>query len=181
MKIKPPKLGGKKVGIFASRAPHRPNPIGLSIAKVEKVEGNALYVSGVDLVDGTPILDIKPYIPQWDAVPDACAPSWVTDPPVPPITEIEFSVKAEVSLQALAGELVYLKGGEGPGSVKEGIREALGCDPRSTALRNKYGSKVEFGFCIDSLNVICQMIDERHAALVLDVELNAERKAREAM
>ncbi len=74
--VRPPRLGGnEKVGVFASRSPFRPNPIGLSSVKLESVEktseGLALIVSGVDLLDGTPIFDIKPYIPSSDCHVDA--------------------------------------------------------------------------------------------------------------
>ncbi len=76
-KVRPPLLGGnKKVGVFATRSPFRPNPIGLSSVKLEKIEysekeGPILFVSGVDLLDGTPIFDIKPYLPYTDSHPDA--------------------------------------------------------------------------------------------------------------
>ena len=53
-------------GVFATRAPSRPNGIGLSTVKLEKVEGNILYIEDVDIIDGTPLLDIKPYVPQFD-------------------------------------------------------------------------------------------------------------------
>lgn len=75
--IRPPRLGGaRKVGVLASRSPHRPNPIGLSVVKLERVERDApggaeIHVSGVDLLDGTPVLDLKPYLPYADIVPDA--------------------------------------------------------------------------------------------------------------
>merc|ERR1712136_250672 len=65
-KVKPPRLDGTKVGVFASRTPHRPNQIGLTLAKLDHVKGDELYVSGIDIVDGTPIVDIKPYIPMYD-------------------------------------------------------------------------------------------------------------------
>ena len=75
--VKPPRLGGKKrMGVFATRSPYRPNDIGLSSVKLEKVcyepdKGPILYVSGADLMDGTPIYDIKPYIAYSDCHPDA--------------------------------------------------------------------------------------------------------------
>lgn len=53
-------------GIFATRAPKRPNPIGLSVIKLQKIQGNILYVENVDILDGTPLLDIKPYVPDFD-------------------------------------------------------------------------------------------------------------------
>lgn len=65
-KVHPPRLNGKSCGVFASRAPHRPNPIGLTLAKIESVNGGCLYVSGIDIIDGTPVIDIKPYIAKYD-------------------------------------------------------------------------------------------------------------------
>lgn len=56
-----------KRGLFSTRAPMRPNPIGISCVRLEKIEGNRLYISEVDLLDGTPVLDIKPYSKQFDA------------------------------------------------------------------------------------------------------------------
>ena len=58
-------------GLFAVRAPRRPNPIGISVVKLQKREGNILYIDNPDMLDGTPLLDIKPYIPDFDAYPDA--------------------------------------------------------------------------------------------------------------
>lgn len=75
--VRPPRLGGdKRVGVFATRSPFRPNDIGLSSVRLQRVEidshdGPVLYVSGADLVDGTPIYDIKPYLPYVDCHPDA--------------------------------------------------------------------------------------------------------------
>lgn len=70
--VRPPRLGGNtRIGVFASRSPFRPNPVGLSVVKLEKVEKGELLVSGVDLLDGTPIYDIKPYLPFADSIPDA--------------------------------------------------------------------------------------------------------------
>ncbi len=75
--VRPPRLGGnKRTGVFATRSPFRPNPLGLSSVKLEKIEldspeGPLLFVSGADLMDGTPIYDIKPYIPYADSHPEA--------------------------------------------------------------------------------------------------------------
>ena len=72
-KIAPPALGGKKVGIYATRSPHRHNPIGITLCKLDRIQIHGphkvtLHVSGLDLVDGTPVLDIKPYVPVYDSV-----------------------------------------------------------------------------------------------------------------
>jgi tRNA-Thr(GGU) m(6)t(6)A37 methyltransferase TsaA len=74
--VRPPRLGGnKRVGVFATRSPFRPNPIGLSSVRLLKIafedDGPVLYVEGADLVDGTPVYDIKPYLPYTDSHPDA--------------------------------------------------------------------------------------------------------------
>jgi len=70
------KFGGLKVkpfldqelrGVFATRAPSRPNPIGLSVVKLLKIESNILFVQELDILDGTPLLDIKPYLPEFDS------------------------------------------------------------------------------------------------------------------
>jgi tRNA (adenine37-N6)-methyltransferase len=78
--VKPPRLAGESTGVFSCRTPHRPNPIGLSLCKIERVEGKNLHLSGVDLVDGTPILDIKPYLPYSDKPGEDAAvryPDWL--------------------------------------------------------------------------------------------------------
>lgn len=76
--VRPPRLGGnERMGVFATRSPYRPNPIGLSCVKLEEIrstaEGPVLVVSGIDLRDHTPIFDIKPYLPYADAHPEAAA------------------------------------------------------------------------------------------------------------
>jgi tRNA (adenine37-N6)-methyltransferase len=84
-KISPPALGGgKKVGVLATRSPHRYNPIGITLARLDRIDfegGGILHLSGIDLVDGTPVLDIKPFVPLYDAPPASqlpvSIPSWV--------------------------------------------------------------------------------------------------------
>ncbi|WP_201164991.1 tRNA (N6-threonylcarbamoyladenosine(37)-N6)-methyltransferase TrmO [Pseudomonas sp. S60] len=72
LKVRPPRLGGNKsMGVFATRATHRPNGIGQSVVRLEGVEPGRLLLSGIDLLDGTPVLDIKPYVPYADTVADA--------------------------------------------------------------------------------------------------------------
>ena len=70
--------GRRRVGLFASRAPYRPNPIGLSCVRLISISGLTLHVADSDLLDGTPILDVKPYIPAADAFPEAHA-GWVDE------------------------------------------------------------------------------------------------------
>ena len=93
--VRPPRLGGNvRKGVFATRSPFRPNPIGLSSVRLEKVEidpslGPVLYVSGADLMDGTPIYDIKPYIAYTDSHPEAV--SGFASTPAEFLLEVEFA------------------------------------------------------------------------------------------
>lgn len=75
--VKPPR-GGSKRGVLATRSPHRPNAIGLSAVELVCIEGRTLHLRGVDLLDGTPVLDIKPYVPYADAFPIAKA-GWIDE------------------------------------------------------------------------------------------------------
>ncbi len=78
MDVVPPWAGGKKIGLFASRAPARPNPIGLSVVRLLEIRDNRVYTSGMDVFDGTPLLDLKPYLKDLDAKTDANH-GWVED------------------------------------------------------------------------------------------------------
>ncbi len=75
--VRPPR-GGVRRGVLATRSPHHPNPIGLSAVELVGREGGVLHVRGLDLIDGTPVLDIKPYVPYCDAFPDSSA-GWVDE------------------------------------------------------------------------------------------------------
>lgn len=79
-KVSPPVISpaGRRVGVFASRSPHRPNPIGLSCVELTGIEGLVLHIASFDMLDNTPVFDIKPYIPLADAFPDARA-GWVDE------------------------------------------------------------------------------------------------------
>lgn len=75
--VLPPRGPRVRRGVLSTRAPHRPNPIALSALRLLRVEGHILHVHGIDLLDGTPILDVKPYVPYTDAFPDS-AVGWLT-------------------------------------------------------------------------------------------------------
>ena len=117
--VRPPRLGGNvRKGVFATRSPFRPNPIGLSSVRLEKVDidpklGPVLYVSGIDLMDGTPIYDIKPYIAYTDSHPDAV--SGFASTPAEYLLEVDF---AEDLLQKV------------PENQRESLIEVLAHDPR---------------------------------------------------
>jgi tRNA-Thr(GGU) m(6)t(6)A37 methyltransferase TsaA len=76
-KVQPPRSSVRR-GVFATRAPHRPNPIGFSIVKLLRIDGLVLHVAEIDMLDGTPVLDIKPYVPYADAFPNARA-GWLDE------------------------------------------------------------------------------------------------------
>jgi len=138
-KIHPPRLKGGKIGVFASRSPHRPNPIGLSLAKLEKVEGDTLYLSGIDLISGTPILDVKPYLPFCDAAKDPLA-GWVPDNAFPEL---------KVVLSPGAGKDIQAADPAGLLGLRGLIVDALKHDPRNRrdATQMKDGAELEFFLC----------------------------------
>ena len=117
--VRPPRLGGNvRKGVFATRSPFRPNPIGLSSVRLEKVDidpqlGPVLYVSGADLMDGTPIYDIKPYIAYTDSHPDAV--SGFASTPAEYLLDVDFP---EELLQKV------------PETQRESLIEVLAHDPR---------------------------------------------------
>ncbi|WP_045857462.1 tRNA (N6-threonylcarbamoyladenosine(37)-N6)-methyltransferase TrmO [Teredinibacter purpureus] len=103
-KVRPPRLGGNRsVGVFATRSPVRPSAIGLSVVRLERIEGKngvQLYISGADLLEGTPILDIKPYVPYVDSVPEAL--NRMADAP-PSVMAVRFSGIAKAQIDAANG------------------------------------------------------------------------------
>lgn len=117
--VRPPRLGGnKRIGVFATRSPNRPNPLGLSAVKLIKIEENSLdgpvlYVTGADLVNGTPIFDIKPYLPFADSIENA--KGGYTD------DTSKYSVKVECS-----DELIKII----PQEKRDTLLEILKNDPR---------------------------------------------------
>ena len=97
------------MGVFATRAPYRPNPIGLSAVRLDRVEmhsrdGPVLHLSGVDLVNGTPILDIKPYVPQADCIPEASGGFTSS-----PFQRLEVEIPLELAASVPPEELAALK------------------------------------------------------------------------
>jgi tRNA-Thr(GGU) m(6)t(6)A37 methyltransferase TsaA len=116
--VRPPRLGGAaRLGVFATRAPHRPNPIALSLVRLIAVEDRQLRVSGGDLLDGTPVLDIKPYLPWAELRPEASC-EWA--PSAPAGLALRFSPGAEASLAAHAH----------PDQLRAVITQSLRWDPR---------------------------------------------------
>lgn len=133
-KVQPPR-SAKKRGVLATRAPYRPNPIGLSAVRLLRVEGLTLHVANLDILDGTPVLDIKPYVPYADAIPNANH-GWLDEqtlgdraPPADPLAAYQ------VSYAALAAEqLAYLGDTHGI-ALRARIDSSLALGPSPHAYR----------------------------------------------
>ncbi len=125
-KVHPPRLGGKSMGLFATRTPHRPNPIGLSLVELVSVAKDGIVVSGADLVDGTPILDIKPYLPEVESIPDART-GWPAEVVKDPI-HVEFTEQAQKLLLEWQERNLDK-------ALREIIEETLKLDPRPVVYR----------------------------------------------
>ena len=143
--VRPPRLGGnERVGVFASRSPFRPNGLGLSVVQLLGVQqqGSRLWLelSGVDLVDGTPILDIKPYVPYADSQPEARG-GFAPDAPTP--MAVEFSPEAEQAIQQAQCHYPELRAF---------IAEVLAQDPRP-AYRKQNDDEREYGVHLHEFNV----------------------------
>lgn len=99
-KVLPPRGRSGRKGVLATRSPHRPNPLGLSAVPLLGVDGLTLWVGEHDLLDGTPILDIKPYIPEFDAFPHEAA-GWLAELAAPPAYTLRWSPRAAAQLRWL--------------------------------------------------------------------------------
>ncbi len=144
--VRPPRLGGKKrLGVFATRSPHRPNPIGMSVVELHAVRSAeqhmVLEISNADLIDGTPIIDIKPYVPYADQQANADYP--LVEKPVSLAQEIIFSPKAQQQAE------IWSKARAIP--LFDHISEVLRCDPRPAHLRHKIDR--EYGLSLYDLNI----------------------------
>ncbi|XP_065081956.1 tRNA (adenine(37)-N6)-methyltransferase [Ochlerotatus camptorhynchus] len=184
-KVAPPRLGGERVGVFSTRSPHRPCPIGLSLVQLDRIENSTIYFYGTDMVDETPVLDIKPYIPQYDVpgkideqqfyssreAPDgeetveqataSSSKSSNTSVAVPnwiangSTLKVVFNVNSDQQVEELTVD-------------KQSIADILKADPRSVYLRTKYGSQI-YTFQLGENTVTCKFDDQNSTVNVLQV------------
>jgi tRNA (adenine37-N6)-methyltransferase len=133
-KVDPPRGPGHKVGVFASRSPYRPNPLGLSALKIQKLEGLNIYVESHDILDGSPIYDIKPYLPFSDSFP-AARSGW-TENLSQKSNQIRFSPRAECQLR-------FLQENAGLTEFRNVIEQQLQFDPLNS--QKKRVKKTETG------------------------------------
>lgn len=148
--VRPPKLGGnKRMGVFATRSPFRPNPIGLSSVKLEKIsfdedEAPVLYISGADIMDGTPVFDIKPYLPYTDSHPQALGGFALQD------------MRGSLTVGFADGTLEKI-----PEELRKGLTDILSQDPRPAYqdsndriyIMDFAGYEVKFTVCGEMLTV----------------------------
>jgi tRNA-Thr(GGU) m(6)t(6)A37 methyltransferase TsaA len=133
-KVTPPRSATKR-GVLATRSPHRPNPIGLSVVELEAIDGLTLRVKHLDILDGTPVLDLKPYVPYADAYPDART-GWLDAPRDPdPGYAVTFSDRARAQLAWLAARGVDLE-------AKIAGALALGPQPHAYRRIRKHGDEL---------------------------------------
>ena len=165
--VRPPRLGGNtKIGALATRSTFRPNPLGMSVVKLDSIDvitnkacpkkskNVVLNISGLDLLDGTPVIDIKPYIPYSDALIDAQA-SYAQETPDKSI-RVSFSDEAIASLQHLNKEQPDLE---------DFTRQILEQDPRPAYKQNKQDDKV-YGMLIYDLNIQWQFVSLSNISVI---------------
>ena len=144
--VRPPRLGGnQRVGVFASRSTHRPNPLGLSKVELRHIECKngkvLLHLGAVDLVDGTPILDIKPYLAYADSEPDAISGFAQSEPE--PLLHVEFTAEAESAVKKHSKNRLHLQ---------RFIIEVIQQDPRPAYQQGKATDRL-YGISLYDLNV----------------------------
>ncbi|TNC80730.1 MAG: tRNA (N6-threonylcarbamoyladenosine(37)-N6)-methyltransferase TrmO [Oleiphilus sp.] len=158
-KVRPPRLGGnKKIGVFASRSPFRPNLIGQSVVALKKIQtdnGISLEIECPDLVDGTPIVDIKPYVAYCDSIADAISGYATVKPSDTLVVKFPTSIKRKVD----ACESKY------PG-FQDLIREVIGLNP-APAYQNSEQHR-EYGLKLYDYNI--RYAVEGNTALLIDIE-----------
>jgi tRNA (adenine37-N6)-methyltransferase len=156
--VRPPRLGGNaKMGVFATRSTHRPNRLGLSLVALERIEtdnGVRLYLCGHDLVDGTPVLDIKPYLPWAESLPEAQSGF---APDTPPQRGVRFTPQA----------MDIIDERDDADSLRELIRQVLAQDPRPAY---RYGAESRiYGVPLRDVDVRFRACDDGMAGIVMEV------------
>ncbi|KAG5677321.1 hypothetical protein PVAND_007090 [Polypedilum vanderplanki] len=195
-KVYPPRLDGKNIGVFATRSPHRPNSIGMSLVKLDRMEGSTIYFYGTDMLDMTPVLDIKPYIPSYDSpqknISLCGSPSNTPiktreepegeeehseDNQAATVNNVVHNDESDVKVPKWVDDSRNLKVIFSDNALQQikalnvnqkSIEEILQSDPRSVYVREKYLSQI-YSFQIDGKNVICRFDDKSETVTVLQV------------
>lgn len=153
-KVHPPRLDGKKTGLFSTRSPHRFNTIGLSCVRLDKIEERTLFLSSLDLVTGTPILDIKPYIVATDSHPKA-SQSWTADKP---------NEQLMVSFSDLAASRIQAFEQQNNKPLQALIEECLRLDPRALPYKgdteNPHPFGAQYGMNLAGHNILFEVKED---------------------
>lgn len=118
--VLPPRGRDTKIGVFATRSPYRPNGIGMSCVRLERIEKLKVYVAGADILDGSPIIDIKPYVAYADSIPEA-EPAWLKN-----------AEQFQVSLDALAEQKISWLEAQGVSQIRGFIHHQLEYEPTNS-------------------------------------------------
>lgn len=175
-KISPPKFEGNKLGFLATRSPHRINPIGLTLAKIIKIEKNEIVISLVDMISGTPVLDIKPYhhLESVD-IQHIKYPSWIkSEAEDKKKANVSFSEKSLNSLRNIMqnNKLLFYDNYDDLVTLIKGILEI---DPHSKYTKKKKEVML-YAFYIDKLNVIYEYDANNKEVMIQNIEYSEEYK-----
>jgi len=171
-KVRPPRLDGLKQGVFATRTPHRPNPIGMSVLRLLAIEEREVRVTGVDVITGTPVLDIKPYHPA-DLVPGAGFPDYISTPL--DLLEVVYRPEAETTIRELCatGKLVHYQPGN---DIIPIITSILAQDPASVHSKTCRPGLEISGLSFDTLDLV--YLRRPPVVEVVEAQYNPQRKGR---
>ena len=166
--VRPPRLGGnRKTGVFATRSTFRPNPIGMSVVTLDRVveEGGKLWleISGLDLLDQTPVLDIKPYLPYCDSLADAAA-GFASERPEDRV-EVLFTPQAQKQLLLAEKKTPQLG---------EFICQLLSQDPRPGYRRTSETDSNQYGVRLYNYNITWQVHDGAFQVTAIDTEISGQ-------
>jgi tRNA-Thr(GGU) m(6)t(6)A37 methyltransferase TsaA len=155
-KVHPPRLAGRCIGTLASRSPIRPNPIGMSLVKIDRIEGARIYISGLDMIDGTPVIDIKPYIHAYDHAANSSS-GWLEPLQEKPLLPVSFSPHA------------ITQAAQHPDpNFKETLRRLLETDIRNPNDRRPKNEGKTLGFYYEDFNIVFQVIAGHVHVLAID-------------
>lgn len=163
----PPGSGNKRVGVFACRSPYRPNPVALSCVELTGIKHRTLHLRGCDLLDGTPVLDIKPYISYADAFPDAST-GWKEQ-----VKQIDW----QVTLSPPARQQIDWLHRQGVVPLEEFILRELGCEPlNSSRKRLIFQSDGTVLLCYRTWRIRFKTDRSSHSAVVLSIKSGYDRR-----
>ncbi len=152
-KVHPPRLKGESIGLFATRTPHRPNPIGLSVVKIKAITREGIEVLGGDFADQTPVYDIKPYLPELEAHPEALG-GWATEAPKP-FLKVEFQDENIKQKILRWGQSIKIE------NIERLIVQTLQQDPRPLVYREAgKGYKESHAFRLFNGDIHFKMVSE---------------------